>query len=997
MYRIGFFGLSPQSGCTTNAINAARFITESGYPASVVEPASSPSASLTSYIPKPEPQGKKKKGQPDPAEYIGPAERDGVYLCPLWEEGLYELPATEFQLWDYGTDLTHIYDGDLDLIMLSARPDGYARMQALTRADGWDAIKRKAYLFLAKCPQDTFDEYKELVLRTYRLTYSSLSCPMQLSGRIADEMTRKGYVLQTAEQLIGEWEAVPDRKPPKPAAKDTKRLEPKDSVKVDEYGFPIPEDFDEDEVSGNGARENDPDKEAAPGAAEKDGGRDNGKEQGKDKPLKEKKGGGLFSSLFGRKDRDGRVTLADTKKARDKEAEAARKAEEAEKKRLEKEQEELRKEQEREKARQLAAEKEAARKAAEEEVARELAEKQKHAAEERAQRAEQKKAEEERRKAEAEAKKAADAERKRRLAEEAAARKAEEDEKKRIAAEEAAARKAEEEERRKAEAEEKKRADEEAKRIAAEQRKAEEERRRTEEERRKAEAEQKRREEEERRKAEEEARRAEAEARKAEAERAKAEAARLKAEAAEAERLRKEEEKSRREAEKAAKKAAREEETARKKAELEERQRKAEEERQAELERRAALLEEKKQEEELRRIEEEARRAAEEAERAAEEERRRTEEALRKAEEDAERAAREAEEAEKAEAQRILDEETRANIARTDEEMKRLREEKAAREKAMRERQRLEAQEKKKTDELRRQLAQEEEALERARLEKLRIDAELEKNKKDAELLMEQRKEIANKRLELLGITDEARQENEEILRSNPELVPVQRAGQKKGLFRSLLNKVTGVPDTFAESTSLTVVQKPVDSGTAKKASFIGHLSVFVTSLEHSASATHTASGIAAAFARTGIKSCLCHPAGTPLPTSPLVTEDTSGTDDAYISSRAVIYDRGTMLELTPDQKKELKRSDVKVMCCKGEDAGISALARFIHKEGEKAREWIYVFNTLSKKRRKLVAGMLLDYDTLFLDAFDVDDIEPATVKQIIEAVTAKSSEIRKR
>lgn len=810
MYRIGFFGMSPQSGCTTNALNAARFIAESGYPASVVEPANIASASLTSYIPKPETQGKKKKGQPEP-DIAAPAERDGVYLCPLWEEGLYDLPDTEFQLWDYGTDISHIFDDDLDLIMLSARPEGYDRMLALTKSEKWNELKRKTYLFLAKCPQDTFDEYRELVMRTYRITYNNLSCPPQLSGRIADEMVKSGYVLQTAEQLIGEWEAIPDKKNPKTPQRAPKLLEPKvpkDTIKTDEYGFPIPEDFPEEEEDEKGSEEKEPVKEYVD---EKDPGKEDkpGKDK-KEKVREERSGklGGLFSSLFGKKNKDGgRVTLADTKQARDKEAEAARKAEEAERKRLEKEQEELRKEQEREKARQIAEEKEAKRKAAEEEAARELAEKEKHAAEERARREEQ----------------------------------------------------------------------------------------------------------------------------------------------------------------------------------------------EAEARRRAELLEEKRQEEELRRIEEEARRAAEEAEKAAEEERRKTEEALRQAEEDAERAAREAEEARKKAEQEELDEETKANIARTDEELKKLREDKLAREKALKERQRLEAQEKKKTEELRRQLAQEEQALEKARLEKLRIDAELEKNKKDAEYLMEQRKEIANKRLELLGITDEAKQENEEILKNNPELIPVQ-SGQKKGLFRSLLNKVTGVPDTYAESTSLVTVQKPIDSSTSKKASFIGHLSIFVTSLEHSASATHTASGIAAAFARTGIKSCICHPAGSPLPSSPLVTEDTSGTDDAYVSSRAVIYDRGTMLELNADQKKELKRADVKIMCCKGEDAGISALARFIHKEGEKAHEWIYVFNTLPKKRKKIVEGMLLDYDTLFLDAFDVDDIEPPMVKQIIEAVTAKSAEIgRKR
>lgn len=974
MYRIGFFGMSPQSGCTTNALNAARFIAESGYPASVVEPANIASASLTSYIPKPETQGKKKKGQSEP-DIAAPAERDGVYLCPLWEEGLYDLPDTEFQLWDYGTDISHIFDDDLDLIMLSARPEGYDRMLALTKSEKWNELKRKTYLFLAKCPQDTFDEYRELVMRTYRITYNNLSCPPQLSGRIADEMVKSGYVLQTAEQLIGEWETIPDKKNPKTPQRAPKLLEPKvpkDTVKTDEYGFPIPEDFPEEEEDEKGSEGKEPVKEDVD---EKDPGKEDkpGKDK-KEKGREERSGklGGLFSSLFGKKNKDGgRVTLADTKQARDKEAEAARKAEEAERKRLEKEQEELRKEQEREKARQIAEEKEAKRKAAEEEAARELAEKEKHAAEERARREEQKKADAERRQREAEEKKAAEEERKRKLAEEAAAKKAADEEKKRLAAEEAARKKAEEEERKRIAAEEaaaRKAEEEEKKRIAAE----EAARKKAEEDERK------------RLEAEERARR-------------KAEQERIKAEAAEEERKRKAEEKARKEEEKAAKRAAHEEEIARIKAESEERQRKAKEEQEAEARRRAELLEEKRQEEELRRIEDEARRAAEEAERAAEEERRKTEEALRQAEEDAERAAREAEEARKKAEQEELDEETKANIARTDEELKKLREDKLAREKALKERQRLEAQEKKKTEELRRQLAQEEQALEKARLEKLRIDAELEKNKKDAEFLMEQRKEIANKRLELLGITDEAKQENEEILKNNPELVPAQ-SGQKKGLFRSLLNKVTGVPDTYAESTSLVTVQKPIDSSTSKKASFIGHLSIFVTSLEHSASATHTASGIAAAFARTGIKSCICHPAGSPLPSSPLVTEDTSGTDDAYVSSRAVIYDRGTMLELNADQKKELKRADVKIMCCKGEDAGISALARFIHKEGEKAHEWIYVFNTLPKKRKKIVEGMLLDYDTLFLDAFDVDDIEPPMVKQIIEAVTAKSAEIgRKR
>lgn len=161
------------------------------------------------------------------------------------------------------------------------------------------------------------------------------------------------------------------------------------------------------------------------------------------------------------------------------------------------------------------------------------------------------------------------------------------------------------------------------------------------------------------------------------------------------------------------------------------------------------------------------------------------------------------------------------------------------------------------------------------------------------------------------------------------------------------------------------------------KLKFAGHLTVFVTALKHGAGSSHVAGVIGCALAASNNRVCFVHRAGTEYPKNRNMCEYTAEKfEEPYSMAKTIIFDRGCLGELTRNELVEMQRSDIKVLVCGTGESDFQALARFIHKAGKASDDWIYVFNLVpSKKKRKWIKELMQDYDYVFLQMCDYDEV----------------------
>jgi hypothetical protein len=191
---------------------------------------------------------------------------------------------------------------------------------------------------------------------------------------------------------------------------------------------------------------------------------------------------------------------------------------------------------------------------------------------------------------------------------------------------------------------------------------------------------------------------------------------------------------------------------------------------------------------------------------------------------------------------------------------------------------------------------------------------------------------------------------------------------------------------------SQTGIRKEKEKPSQKRANvhFFGHVTLFVTSLKHGSGESYASASIASAFADTyDVQVCLCHKKGTAFPQKKRIFECTAGDDfaDAY-RYNVVIFDRGIMGELKTNEMRELQRCDVKVLVSNGDEADIRRLAKFIHKMGDLADKWVYVFNLVpTQKRAREIKELMKGYQCLFLPFHDACDAPKKLKAQWLEVL----------
>lgn len=851
--------------------------------------------------------------------------RDGVTIFPDWEPGA-DIGDADVVIYDYGMVGTGFHFPDLDRIfMCSDSADESIELLEGYKPDGCSG----QYTLLLKfpCPHEQLRKFKEKHSRTYVVEPKTSTCPIVLKELLDMLLAQEGMKRPGGNHVIctDDWDMEYHETEEETAAQKGSSsgifsvLSQGASVltglvKKKNQEDPIPKE----------ETQQDQEKTSFMGklfGKKKDGGTaadEKTPEKAKDLPaaIPEDKDSGLA---------DGKTLddkAAEAKLTKEEKEERARLAAEkkAEAERLKKERAEQAKAEAAEKKRLAEEQKKRAKEGAN--WKKKLAQMDKEKAQQQA------KAEEEQRKKEAE----------RLKAEEAEQRKAAILEKQRLA-------------------EEKQAQLEEAKKLS-EQQKAEDAARRAEELRlKKEELEAARAAEAAKKALEEEDRRRKRESEQAEKARQAEEARLLREEAA------------RKAAEEAAeKKAAREQELERKKAEAAEKKAQAELKKKEEEERRIRLIEEKKAEAAARQAELDAQREAEAAEKAAREEAERTAIELKRMEDEARR--KEELEQKKAEAEAKR---------REDIERKRREAEAAAAVKqAERERKAAEAEKKRLDAEAERALARERKL---AEIEERRLRAEQKKIEAEARKAEEERRkaeeaEIAAAEAEVRRLEKEAAEAEKAAEReaSSTAIIPE----DDESISVSYINDISPAEEK-PEKKSLFgggfggFIQKPATITGGASRGYLGHITVFVTSLRHGCGSSYVAGSIASYFTSTGATACLCHKPGTNFPEDRYMIEYTGGApyDDAF-RAKAVVFDRGTFPELGRAELSELKKADMKLLVSNDDERDIERLATFIHKMEDAASGWLYVFNLpKSRKSRKHIEELMQDYRIVFLPLHD--------------------------
>lgn len=174
------------------------------------------------------------------------------------------------------------------------------------------------------------------------------------------------------------------------------------------------------------------------------------------------------------------------------------------------------------------------------------------------------------------------------------------------------------------------------------------------------------------------------------------------------------------------------------------------------------------------------------------------------------------------------------------------------------------------------------------------------------------------------------------------------------------------------------------------KTLYLGHLSIFVTSLRHGCGNSYIAGSIASALTDIYDKDIYLErsESSTPLPDNFMV-HDIKTDDDRFeaYQSGYIVYDRGVYDELTEIDKADLCRSDVHVMVCTGDEQDLIHLSQFIREQGEHAYNWLYIFNHVLDNQRKEIEEAMADFTIMIVPFHDSAEVPAKLQKEYKQAI----------
>ena len=235
--------------------------------------------------------------------------------------------------------------------------------------------------------------------------------------------------------------------------------------------------------------------------------------------------------------------------------------------------------------------------------------------------------------------------------------------------------------------------------------------------------------------------------------------------------------------------------------------------------------------------------------------------------------------------------------------------------------------------------------------------------------------------------------ENDESLKTAPKpfwTKPNIKKTRVKSWFPTIMHNKHEKTET--EQASKNSQEQTLQSRRKEKAKtlYLGHLSIFVTSLRHGCGNSYIAGSIASALTDIYNKDIYLerNESSTPLPDNFMV-HDIKTDDDRFeaYQSGYIVYDRGVYDELTEIDKADLCRSDVHVMVCTGDEQDLIHLSQFIREQGEHAYNWLYIFNHVLDNQRKEIEEAMADFTIMIVPFHDSAEVPAKLQKEYKQAI----------
>ena len=173
-----------------------------------------------------------------------------------------------------------------------------------------------------------------------------------------------------------------------------------------------------------------------------------------------------------------------------------------------------------------------------------------------------------------------------------------------------------------------------------------------------------------------------------------------------------------------------------------------------------------------------------------------------------------------------------------------------------------------------------------------------------------------------------------------------------------------------------------------------GKETIFITGLKHGCGCSHT--GISFTkyiFNSYSENICICHKKGAYDLEEENITEYTKDTDydNIFSTNRFIIYDCGILGELNQEQLIELKRCNIKIMVCNGDEKYLGNLAKFIRQLGKSSGEWIFAFNLItSREKETMIRKIMEGYKICFIPLHDSED-PPKKIGKLWESILKRN------
>lgn len=173
-----------------------------------------------------------------------------------------------------------------------------------------------------------------------------------------------------------------------------------------------------------------------------------------------------------------------------------------------------------------------------------------------------------------------------------------------------------------------------------------------------------------------------------------------------------------------------------------------------------------------------------------------------------------------------------------------------------------------------------------------------------------------------------------------------------------------------------------------------GKETIFITGLKHGCGCSHTGLSFAKHIVSAYEENiCICHRKGAYDLEDEDITEYTKDTDydSVFGTNRFIIYDCGILGELNADQLVELKRCNIKIMVCNGDEKYLGNLSNFIRKLGNTSNEWIFAFNLVTSREKEIMIHRIMDgYKICFIPLHDCESM-PKKISKLWDSVLKRN------